>query len=56
MGHSEVTSEMQIFVLARLLRIEIIQGGDARPSYTNGLWVLMFLALFESDVFLTRLL
>jgi hypothetical protein len=32
----EVTSKAQTYVLARLLRIGMIQGKDAMPAHTNG--------------------
>lgn len=37
MVQPEVTSLMQIFVLVRLLGIEIAQAEDATPTHTNGL-------------------
>jgi hypothetical protein len=31
MGRSEVTNQMQVFVLGHLLQIEIVEGEDATP-------------------------
>jgi hypothetical protein len=36
MVQSEVTSQMQVFVLARLFRISVIQGEGATPTQTKG--------------------
>jgi hypothetical protein len=50
----EVTIEIQVSVFSRLLRIEIIKGGDATPTHLNDSRRRSFLSWWVSDVIVTR--